>query len=285
MKKLLTVLVTFAFIFSAAATVQAAIGWAGNIWPVSGAVVPDNADVAVYFQVWKGGVTDADNAAPGPGLSAKLYYGPNSGPYTSLDMSYLNDVGNNDQYVGYIPKEELEGNTEIWFYCEGYDSTDTSTYTGAQDQNNNDPPFQLVITAALNQEVTVYFRLCLPPEGDPDYDPAPGDVCVTGSGAPLSDWGSGVVLGQPCPAASPLFYEVGVVFPAGSSPSIEWKYKKNDCADWESVGNRTVTIDDSAAMYIIPWVDHWNNYSGDDCLICGVGNEESTWGKIKQTYR
>ena len=283
MKKMLMMILAVAIVSAAAGECPAAIGWAGNIWPVDGNTVIESDDVGVYFQVWKDGVTGVEGR--GPGILATLYYGPEAGPYTPVEMAFNVDVGNNDEYTAVIPASALDGKAQIWFYCEAYDSTDATTYTGAQDQNGNDPPFALNITPALNQDVTVYFRICLPPEGDPLYDPTPGGVCVTGGAVALTEWGTGVVMGQPCLATSPLYYEVGVLFPVGSNPSIEYKYRKNDCENWESVGNRNVVIDDSSPMFIIPWVDHWDDYEGEDCPVCGVANEDSSWGRIKRTHR
>lgn len=281
MKKVLTFILAAVALMALSGASMAAVGWSGNVWPTHEYTVTEGADVAVYYQVWKEGYTDGEGQ--GDSLSATLYYGPNGGPYTSVDMPYFNDEGNNDQFQGFIPAAALEGLPEIWFYCEVYDSTDASTAQG-QDQNSNDPPFKLNITPVLGQDVLVYFRICLPPVGDPDYDPAPGGVCVTGSADSLTVWGSGIEMVQPCPGTSELYYEVGILFGAGDNPSIEYKYRKNDCADWESVGNRTEFIDDSGPVYLIPWVDHWNNYVGDDCPLCGIGTEESTWGAIKRIH-
>lgn len=283
MKKMLSFAIVGLILIALTGTANAVIGWAGNIWPNHNSTVTDAGDVAVYLQIWKDGVTTP--AGRGAGLAATLYYGPFGGPYAGVAMSYLGDVGNNDEYQGFIPQAVLVGNAEIWFYCDAYDSTDATTYTGAQDQAGNDPPFKLNITPTLQQDVTVYFRICLPPEGDPDYDPAPGGVCVTGSAAELTTWGNGVQMVQPCPPFSPLYYEVGILFATGGNPYIEYKYRKNDCQNWESVGNRSVTIDDSGSTFLIPWVDHWNDYVGDDCPLCGIGTEESTWGGIKKIHR
>ena len=126
--------------------------------------------------------------------------------------------------------------------------------------------------------------LAHPPEGDPDYNADPLGVCVVGDAAELTTWGAGVPMVQPCPGHSPLYYEVGILFAAGGNPAIQWKYKWNDCVDWEPGGNRMITIDDSGPTFIIPWVDHWNNYVGDDCPLCGIGTEESTWGAIKKIH-
>ena len=281
MKKVLTFIFAAAILMTLSGASMAAVGWTGDVWPVHETTVSEGSDVGVYVQIWKGGYTDA--AGQGDSLSAMLYYGPNGGPYTAVAMGYLGDVGNNDEYTANIPAAAIEGLSEIWFYTEVYDSTDASTAQG-QDQNSNDPPFKLNITPALGQDVMVYFRICLPPDGDPEYDPTPGGVCVTGSTTELTNWGGGVAMVQPCPGASPLYYEVGILFSAGGNPAIEWKYRKNDCANWESVANRTDFIDDTGPVYIIPWVDHWNNYVGDDCPLCGIGTEESTWGAIKKIH-
>ena len=283
MKKLLTVALSLAIISLFAGTSFGTIDWAGDIWPTHDQTYPEGSDIDVYLQIYKAGKTEA--AGQGDSISATLFYGPNGGPYTSVAMAYLGDAGNNDEYRGFIPSAAFEGESEIWFYCEGYDSTDASTYTGCKDQAQNDPPFKLNITPVLNQEVLVYFRICLPPEGHPDYELDPGNVCVTGDAVPLTEWGNGVLMVRPCPGYSPLYYEVGIPFPAGSSPAIQYKYRKNDCETWEWVGNRNATIDDTSASYLIPWVDHWNNYEGDDCPLCGVATESTTWGKIKKIYK
>jgi len=261
---------------------NAAIGWAGNIWPVNETVVPENSDVGVYFQIWKDGVTS--DTGQGPGISATLYYGPNGGPYTAVEMVYNTDVGNNDEYMAFIPASALNGLNEIWFYCEAYDSTDATTYQGAQDQNGNDPPFKLNITQVLDHDVLVHFFLCMPPEGDPEYNPDPGGVCITGDHDELTNWGSGVPMVQPCPDFSPRFYQVSILFNAGANPYIQYKYRRNDCVDWEPGSNHTVYIDDSDTEFFVPWIDHWGYYQGDDCPACGIGVEESTWGEIKSIY-
>ncbi len=283
MKKLLTLAIAAMALAAFCGVSYAAIGWAGNIWPVHETAVTDADPVNVYIQVWKDGVTPGEGQ--GPGISSELFYGPLGGPYDSVEMFYNSDVGNNDEYTAAIPVSALSGQSELWFYCEVFDSTDASTYTGAQDQNGNDPPFKLNITNVLGQDVTVYFFLCFPPEGHPDYDPDPGEVCITGDHPELTNWGSGVPMYRPCPAYSPQFYEVSVTFAAGSNPFVQYKYRNHGCNDWEWVGNRTVEIDDSNPVFLVPWVDHWNNYDGEDCPICGVGVESSTWGNIKSMYR
>jgi len=283
MKRLLSILFAMALLVSMTGFAQATIGWAGQIWPVNGTTVSDNSNVGVYLQIWKDGVTSG--AGQGAGISATLYYGPNGGPYTSVAMTYNTDVGNNDEYTGAIPSSALQGLSEIWFYCDAYDETDMTTYSGAQDQWGNNPPFQLVITQTLSQDVMVTFFMCMPPEGDPEFDPAPGEICITGDHAEITNWGSGVPMAQVCPFFSPRFYQVSVLFLAGGNPYVQYKYRKQGCSIWEPGGNHTVFIDDSSPTFWVPWVDHWGYYMGPDCPLCGVGVEPSTWGEIKQIYR
>ncbi len=277
MRRVLIALASCVFVLSLATASYGEIGWAGNIWPVHGNTVADNADVNVYFQIWKDGVTG--DTGQGAGISATLYYGPQTGPYTPVEMTFNTDVGNNDEYIAAIPSSALSGNSEIWFYCEAYDSTDASTYSGAKDQNGNDPPFKLNITEVLDQDVTVWFTLCFPPDVDPG-----GDVCITGDHAELTNWGDGVVMSQPCPESSPKFFQVSVTFAAGSNPYVEYKYRKDNCGTWESTGNHTINIDDSNSTYIIPNIDHWEYYDGEDCPPCGVGTDDPSWGNIKSLY-
>lgn len=278
MRKLLTVFALSVISLSMATASYGAIGWAGQIWPVDGNTVTDNSDVNVYFQIWKEGVTDP--AGQGAGISATLWYALDAGgPYTSAAMAYNTDVGNNDEYTGAIPSTFFQGEPDVYFYCTAYDSTDATTYEGAQDQNSNDPPFMLNITNVLSQDVTVWFSLCLP-----DTVGTTGDVCVTGSATELTSWGDGVLMSQPCVDYSPEFYQVGILFPAGSNPYIEYKYKKDGCATWESTGNHSATIDDSKSVNILP-IDHWEFYEGEDCPNCGVDSEESSWGAVKSIYR
>ena len=284
MKHLLVFLLACTLVFSVAGNSSALIGWAGQIWPLHEAVVTDANPVDVYCQVWKGGVTDAPGQ--GAGISGELFYGPtNAGPWLSVAMTYNTDAGaSNDEYTGQIPVGAL-GGSEVWFYCEIYDSTDASTYVGAQDQDNHDPPHKLNVTQVLNQNVDVTFYLCMPPDGDPEYMADPLGVCLTGDHAEITNWGSGVAVSQPCPGLSPQFYTVTVPFLAGGNPVVEYKYRRNDCADWENGGNHVITIDDSSPVYLVPWVDHWSWYVGDDCPGCEVNTQESSWGQVKSLYR
>ena len=128
------------------------------------------------------------------------------------------------------------------------------------------------------QDVTVTFTLCLPEGIDSFFD-----VCVTGNHPALTSWGDGVLMEQPCPVQSPKLYSVDVLFPAGSDPFVEYKYKKDDCATWESTGNRPLVIDDSAPTQVLP-LDAWE-YMAPDCPTCSSPVEDTSWGTLKAIYR
>ena len=72
MKKLI-LLASAVMLLSMAGNALAVIGWAGNVWPNSGAIVTPVNPVDVYAQAWKSGVTDS----PGQGadISADLEHG------------------------------------------------------------------------------------------------------------------------------------------------------------------------------------------------------------------
>ncbi|MDD5486853.1 MAG: T9SS type A sorting domain-containing protein [Dehalococcoidales bacterium] len=127
----------------------AEIGWCGNIWPNSGSTQYNDNGVDVYFQIWKDGATNS--SGQGADISAKLFYKESSqGSYSYVNMSYLGDVGNNDEYKGTIPVHILNMGSTVNYYCVAYDATDASSKTG-NDQNgtplNESSPGSLNISA------------------------------------------------------------------------------------------------------------------------------------------
>ncbi|MBM3324098.1 MAG: T9SS type A sorting domain-containing protein [Calditrichaeota bacterium] len=239
-----------------------AIGWAGEIWPCSGASYPNNEDIACYVQIWKGGCTEGPGRCPG--LAAWLYFKKaTETEYDSVAMNYLGEVGNNDEYRGYILATETEAGINEDWYINIYDSTDGSWYIGAQTQGgcgNQNPPFYLVITPATMQDVTVTFRVdmaCL------DYSWYNGLVYFTGDG-PGWNWVPCDPSRQMSDPDGDFIYEGQFTFPAGSNPSVQYKYNKGSC-DWEGGANRTFVIDDSGPTQILP-IDIWDRW---DCCTPG----------------
>ncbi|MBN2565519.1 MAG: hypothetical protein JXB46_07385 [Candidatus Eisenbacteria bacterium] len=157
-----------------------------------------------------------------------------------------------------------------------FTSDGISPVTFSYDMSNNTTTISTQVVT--QQDVVVTFSVCLPDSIDSFFD-----VCVTGSHPALTSWGSGVVMGQPCPDISPKLYEVDVMFPAGSDPYVEYKYRKDDCQTWENTGNHSFSIDDSAPTQILP-VDGWE-YVTPECPGCASPVEDATWGAIKTIYR
>jgi hypothetical protein len=254
-----------------------AVGWCGQIWPCSGASYTSNDSISVYVQVWKEGCTDTSGTEPCPDVEAFLYYGcKGSGSFTEVPMTYNVDVGSNDEFTGVIPAGH--GCDTVEFYVRVMDVTDSVDCYG-EDQCANAPNFFLPITEVTSQDVTVRFHMCLTSGVETS-----GDICVSGSHPELTSWGSGVPMALTCPSLDPKLYQVDVLFPAGSNPYVEYKYRKDGCETWESFGNHSLTIDDSDSFYDIPWVDGWD-FIEPDCPGCVTATEKTEWGGIKALYR
>jgi hypothetical protein len=263
-----------AIIVAFASSAMGAIGWAGNIWPCDGAIYTSNDNIDVYVQVWKEGCTGP--TGPCVDIEATLFYQcVDGGGYIPVPMSYNVAVGNNDEYTAQIPN--THGCSQVEFYVVVLDVTDDDTWY-PEDQCGNSPNFVLDITEVTSQDVTVRFHLCL--SGDTETS---GDVCVTGAGDPLTNWGTGVVMSQSCPTVSPKLYEVDVLFPAGTNPSVDYKYRKDGCDTWESTGNHNFVIDDSSDFMDL-WIDGWE-FTTPDCPDCATATESTGWGTIKALYR
>lgn len=126
----------------------------------------------------------------------------------------------------------------------------------------------------LDADREVCFELCL---RDVEYTGVP---CVIGSGSELGNWEVGVLMTD---LGNDLF-RVCVVYRAGTPIpiNVEYKYKKDDCANWESTPNRPFTIDNSSPG-TQTFANTWEDGPGD----CSVPNPtlESSWGVIKSQYR
>lgn len=250
MKKIIIFSVLFLFAFS---TLQAEIGWSGNIWPNSGSNQTNGSDITVYYQIWKDGVTGG--TGPGADLSATIYYRKSTEvTYQNAAMIYNTAVGNNDEYMGTIPDTYFGSGDVIEFYCEGYDSTD-ATYSYGTDQSGAGPfdadnPGSYNIVGGISQDVTVTFQVNMSFVGA--LDP----VSVAGS---FNGWSAGVdVLTD----QGGDIYAGDVLFTAGTNPSQEYKFVNG--GNWEdAIGNRTLTIDDSSPTMVLPVV-WFNDQNPDD---------------------
>jgi hypothetical protein len=239
-----------------AGAAQAEIGWAGNVWPNSGASVTPTGPVAVYAQVWKGGVTDSPGQ--GAGIAATMALANSLGAVQDIAMGYLGDVGSNDEYTAQIPASMLMGAAWVQVAITFHDLDDGTDYGPVSDQAGNPAPQQYSVVDVTPVDIDVTFTVCLSGAA------TAGDVCVIGSAPEIGSWGTGVNLTQ----VDGDLYAGTVTFAAGSNPSFEYKYKKDGCASWEGAPNRHVILptDGTAAVSLEP--DSWDNLP----MGCGLGN-------------
>ncbi len=125
----------------------------------------------------------------------------------------------------------------------------------------------------LEEDKEICFQVCL--EGVETI----GGVCTVGGIPELDNWGAGVAADN---IGLDLF-QTCVTFPAGTAIplNIEYKFKKDACDTWESVGNRLIVLDNSLATETT--VSHSWDDGPSVCLPVAI--EEASWGTIKGMYR
>jgi hypothetical protein len=235
---------------------HAEIGWAGNAFPNSGALITPTGDQFVVAQVYKAGVTD--QPGEGPDIAATLLYAVDGGAQQSVAMAYNVDIGNNDEYLGFIPQAALVGAGYVEVTVIFDDLSDGTSFEITADQAGNPPPLRYDVVDVTPVDVDVTFTLCMSGE------PFTGAPCVIGSAPEIGEWvGQGVTMTQ----LDGDLWEVTVTFAAGSNPAVEYKYKKDDCTVFEDGGNRTLVLptDGTASVVLEP-----DSYSYRP-LGCGLG--------------
>jgi hypothetical protein len=245
-------LFTFALALACAASLsvdaQAEIGWAGNAYPNNGFVTTPTGDQFVVAQVYKAGTTDSPGQ--GPDIAARLVYQTDlMGAPATVAMNYNVDIGNNDEYLGFIPQMDLAGASYVDVTVYFDDLSDGTEFQITQDQNGNPPPLRYSISNVLPVDVAVTFTMCM------SGTPTTGAPCVIGSAAVIGAWGTGVPMNN----VTGELWEQTVIFPAGSSPVFEYKYKADDCTNWESVGNRFVSLPTDGTDTVVLAIDSFNN--------------------------
>ncbi len=252
MKRLLALFLIVGFV----SLLSAEIGWSGNIYPNSESFHISNENITVYYQIWKDGVTNL----PGQGenISAKLFYKlSDEDQFVEIDMPYLGEVGNNDEYSVDISEIYFEEDDIINFYCEGFDASD-STYSYGTDQNNNGPfdadnPGIYYIGSPTAQDVTVTFQVNM------SMVTQVTQVSVAGT---FNDWTAGSDILQDPDMDN--IYTGEILFPAGSNPNHEYKFVNGDQFE-DQIDNRILEIDDSSSTQVLDVV-YFNNLNPDDFL-------------------
>ncbi len=151
--------------------------------------------------------------------------------------------------------------------------TDGSTNVVLAPDGWDNQPVGCGLGDVLTEDKIVCFQICLTGVG------TTGAVCAVGNIPELDSWGTGISTDE---IATDL-YQACIILPAGSAMpiNIEYKFKKDDCAAWESVGNRLLTIDNSS-----PASQTTTNTWDDGPGACDPGAvENSAWGTQKGMYR
>ncbi|MCA9782362.1 MAG: T9SS type A sorting domain-containing protein [Calditrichaeota bacterium] len=231
-----------------ALSAQAVVGWGNIQWPIPGSTQPSNSAITVYSQVWKGGCTDMPGACAD--LVPTLYYKmPSEGSFSAVAMAYNTDSGSNDEYMGQIPQTSL-AESQVLFYIEYMDVSDQSFFY-PDGYSEFEPAYYDIVQATLNDfELTLCVDMHCTQVGDPG---------VSGS---FNGWAFLGLNSTP----NPNVWCTTITIPAGSSPTVYFKFRNPGVNDWENIGDRVYTIADGATSDGLAL--HWDNVS--DCPTSGT---------------
>jgi len=137
----------------------------------------------------------------------------------------------------------------------------------------NNLPLGCGIGQTLSETKVICFQVCVDAVG------TTGGVCVIGSSAELTGWTDGVAMTE----ISTGLYQACITYPAGTPIplSFEYKFKKDGCSNWESVGNRAFTVDNASAPETT-LTHNWDDGAGS---CAPVATEEQSWGGLKSLFR
>ena len=88
---------------------------------------------------------------------------------------------------------------------------------------------------------------------------------------------------MPAAPVGPNLYQTCIVLPQGTPIplTVEYKFKKDDCQTWESVGNRSFVIDNALPAELI-LTSNWDDNTAGSCAP--VVTETRTWSTVKALY-
>lgn len=112
-------------------------------------------------------------------------------------------------------------------------------------------------------DVAVTFTLCT--EGTINT----GDVCITGNNDAITNWGSGVALSN----AGGDLWNVTIVFPSGTPAEVRYKYRRNDCVDWENDPDRSLVLPTDGTTTVQALPESFNRVTP---IGCGFSSEIAT---------
>jgi hypothetical protein len=163
---------------------------------------------------------------------------------------------------------EGAGNRSVLLPTDG-----TNTVVLPRDSYNN-LPMGCGLGEVLVGDREVCLQVCL------DGIDTQGGVCAIGSVAQLGNW----VTGTTAIPIGPNLYQTCIIFPAGQPVpfTVEYKFKKDGCNTWESVGNRSFLIDNSVPAEQT-LTSNWDDNPNGMCAP--IATESQAWGTVKALYR
>ena len=119
--------------------------------------------------------------------------------------------------------------------------TDGTTAVTLGPDGWNNQPLGCGLGDVLAEDKTICFQICMTGVA------SSGGICVVGNIPELDNWGTGISVDE----IAVDLHQACIVLAAGSPMpiNIEYKFKKDMCATWESVGNRLLTIDNSSPAF------------------------------------
>lgn len=151
--------------------------------------------------------------------------------------------------------------------------TDGTTAVSLPADSWNNLPMGCGLGSVLEQDKVVCIQVCMADVANS------GGVCVTGGLPALTNWGDGM----PMVLIGDNLYQACLVFSAGTPIPVnfEFKFKKDGCTTWESVANRSFSVDNSLP-YESTLTYTWDDGPGS----CGpVDTQDTTWGSLKSMFR
>lgn len=143
-------------------------------------------------------------------------------------------------------------------------------------------PLGCHLQETLTAPLSVHFSVCLAGQS---YS---GVACVSGNTPELGSFETPIPLVELQPGTD--LFEGDIAFPAGSPAVVQFKFQKNDCADWEDLfngsnqtTNRFLYLGGAASPYVAPTAT-WQNVGPNFCPA-PLGVESTTWTRLKTLFR